>query len=188
MHGGRLANRGPEPAIDWPDLTEKGNARGRSQANIAAFLDRIGAGLAFNELAYCTVMRRNGRESLLTDEAAKDLWLEADAAGLGSGEAIFVAVLENMGRRNAFHPVRNYLNGLEWDGIERLDTWLAAFLDAEDTELTRAYGRKTLIGAVRRIRAARLQTRYVFGAARPSRQGQVERHRRPLPIARLVHR
>ncbi len=139
-------------AIDWPDLTEKGNARGRSQANIAAFLDRIGAELAFNELAYCTVLRRNGRKSLLTDEAAKDLWLEADAAGLASGEAYFVAVLENMGRRNAFHPVRNYLAGLEWDGIERLDTWLAAYLDAEDNELTRAYARKTLIGAVRRIR------------------------------------
>ena len=30
--------------------------------------------------------------------------------------------------------------------------WLSAFLDAEDTELNRAYGRKTLIGAVRRIR------------------------------------
>ncbi len=139
-------------AIDWPDLTEKGNARGRSQANIAAFLDRIGAELAFNGLAYCTVLRRNGRESLLTDEAAKDLWLEADAAGLASGEAYFVAVLEKMGRRNAFHPVRNYLTGLDWDGIERLDTWLAAYLDAEDNELTRAYARKTLIGAVRRVR------------------------------------
>ena len=49
----------PEPAhIDWPDLTEKGGVKGRSQANIAAFLDRIGAELAFNELAYCTVLRR----------------------------------------------------------------------------------------------------------------------------------
>ena len=67
-----------------------------------------------------------------------------------------MAVIEDMGRRNAFHPVRNYLDGLEWDGIERLDTWLPAFLDAEDTELNRAYGRKTLIGAVRaRSRARR---------------------------------
>jgi predicted P-loop ATPase len=138
--------------IDWPELTEKGGVKGRSQANIAAFLDRIGASLAFNELAYCTVIRRKGREALLTDEAAKGLWLEADAMGLASGEAYFVAVLENTGRRNAFHPVRDYLAGLEWDGIERLDTWLPAFLDAEDTELNRAYGRKTLIGAVRRVR------------------------------------
>ena len=29
--------------IEWPDLTEKGGVKGRSQANIAAFLDRIGA-------------------------------------------------------------------------------------------------------------------------------------------------
>ncbi len=141
------------PAIDWPELTEKGGGKGRSQRNIAVFLDRIGAKLAFNALAYCTVLRRNGRETLLTDEAAKSLWLEADAMGLPSSDAYFVAVIEDMGRRNAFHPVRQYLDGLEWDGVERLDTWLPAFLDAEDTELNRAYGRKTLIGAVRRVRA-----------------------------------
>ena len=72
--------------------------------------------------------------------------------GLESSDSYFLAVLEHLGRQNAFHPVRDYLNGLEWDGIERLDTWLSAFLDAQDTELNRAYGRKTLIGAVRRIR------------------------------------
>jgi predicted P-loop ATPase len=138
--------------IDWPELTEKGGVKGRSQQNIAAFLGHIGAELAFNGLAHCTVVRRQGRETLLTDEAAKGLWLEADAMGLASGETYFVAVLENTGRRNAFHPVRDYLASLEWDGIERLDTWLSAYLDAEDTELNRAYGRKTLIGAVRRVR------------------------------------
>ena len=88
----------------------------------------------------------------MTDEAAKGLWLEADRAGLPSGERYFISVLEDVGRANAFHPVRDYLARLEWDGIERLDTWLSGYLDAEDTELNRAYGRKTLIGAVRRVR------------------------------------
>ena len=136
----------------WPDRSEKGGVKARSQTNIGAFLDHIGAQLAFNELACCTVIRRAGLETLLTDERAKGLWLEADALGLESSDSYFLAVLEHLGRQNAFHPVRDYLNGLEWDGIERLDTWLSAFLDAEDTELNRAYGRKTLIGAVRRIR------------------------------------
>jgi predicted P-loop ATPase len=53
---------------------------------------------------------------------------------------------------NRFHPVRTYLNALEWDGRPRLDDWLTAYLGAEDTELTRAFGRATLIAAVRRIR------------------------------------
>jgi len=73
-------------SIDWPELTEKGGAKGRSQKNIAVFLDHIGAELTFNGLACCTVVRRVGRETSLTDEAAKGLWLEADAMGL-AGQA-----------------------------------------------------------------------------------------------------
>ena len=82
-------------------------------------------------------------------------------------------MLGDTARRNSFHPVRQYLDGLEWDGIERLDTWLHAYLGAQDPEpdlpddasqeerreragimreLVQQYGRKTLIGAVRRVR------------------------------------
>ena len=63
-------------------------------------------------------------------------------------------VVGTMGRddvRAGLRPVRDYLDSLEWDGVDRLDTWLT-LLGAEDTELNRAYGRKTLIGAVRRAR------------------------------------
>ena len=77
----------------WPDRSEKGGVKSRSQTNIGAFLDHIGARLAFNELACGTVIRRAGRETLLTDEAAKGLWLEADALGLESSDSYFLAVL-----------------------------------------------------------------------------------------------
>ena len=95
---------------------------------------------------------------LLTDEAAKGLWLEADAVGLASSDGVFRRGARKHGQAQRLPSGPQLLTGLEWDGIERLDTWLSAFLDAEDTELNRAYGRKTLIGAVRRVRAARLQS------------------------------
>ena len=159
--------------IEWPELTEKGLVKGRSQANIAAFLAHAGVELAHNEFAYQTIIRRQGRERVLDDASAESLWLEADRAGLASSQAYFYAVLGDAGRRNGFHPVRQYLDSLEWDGIERLDTWLHAYLGALDPkpdlpedasqaekagqarlmhELVRQYGRKTLIGAVRRVR------------------------------------
>jgi predicted P-loop ATPase len=53
---------------------------------------------------------------------------------------------------NRFHPVRNYLDGLAWDGKPRLNDWLTTYLSADDTELSRAFGRAVLIAAVRRIR------------------------------------
>jgi predicted P-loop ATPase len=48
--------------------------------------------------------------------------------------------------------VRDYLAGLVWDGIPRLDTWLAIYAGAENTEINRQFGRLTLIAAVRRVR------------------------------------
>ena len=53
-------------------------------------------------------------------------------------------------RVNAFHPVRDYLRSLKWDGKKRIDHWLRACMGAVDTPFTRAVGRKTLIAAVAR--------------------------------------
>lgn len=51
-----------------------------------------------------------------------------------------------------FNPVLDYLDALRWDGQPRLATWLTRYMGAEDTELTRAIGRLSLIAAVRRAR------------------------------------
>ena len=49
------------------------------------------------------------------------------------------------------HPVREYLEGLTWDGTPRADTIFIDYLGAEDTEYTRTVKRKALIGAVARV-------------------------------------
>ncbi len=54
-------------------------------------------------------------------------------------------------KRNAFHPVRDYLRGLEWDGVPRIETWLRDYLGTEDSPYSRALSRKVLCGAVTRI-------------------------------------
>ncbi|TAN59443.1 MAG: P-loop ATPase [Magnetospirillum sp.] len=49
------------------------------------------------------------------------------------------------------HPVREYLKGLRWDGIPRLETWALTYLGAADTRLNRAFGSAWMISAVARI-------------------------------------
>ena len=53
---------------------------------------------------------------------------------------------------NRFDPVVSYLNDLEWDGIDRLDEWLATYLGAENTPLNREIGRVVLVAQVRRAK------------------------------------
>ena len=73
--------------------------------------------------------------------------LEFDPGGKHTFDAVRLLALEN-----GYDPVREYLDGLSWDGVPRLDAWLSTYLGAEDTPLNRAIGRTTLVGAVRRVR------------------------------------
>lgn len=53
--------------------------------------------------------------------------------------------------QRTFHPVREWLESLTWDGQERLDTMLCDYLGAEDNPLTRAMTRKHFTAAVARV-------------------------------------
>ncbi len=52
---------------------------------------------------------------------------------------------------NAFHPVRNYLRPLSWDGDRRADRLFIDYLGAEDTPYHRITAAMFLIGAVARV-------------------------------------
>jgi putative DNA primase/helicase len=53
----------------------------------------------------------------------------------------------------SYHPIREYLSSLPpWDGITRAERILIDYLGAEDNAYTRAVTRKTLCGAVARVR------------------------------------
>jgi len=53
--------------------------------------------------------------------------------------------------RAGYHPIRQYIDSLKWDGIKRVDTALIDYLGAEDTPYVRAVTRKTLVAAVTRV-------------------------------------
>ena len=53
--------------------------------------------------------------------------------------------------RQSFHPVRDYLKSLHWDGVPRLYTLYIDYLGAEDSDYTRAIARKAFTAAVARV-------------------------------------
>lgn len=76
-------------------------------------------------------------------------WYMEKAYGVTGKEKILDA-LSLCGRVHARDPVREYLDGLQWDGIPRLERLLIDYLGAADTLYTRQVTRKAFCAAVAR--------------------------------------
>jgi predicted P-loop ATPase len=64
------------------------------------------------------------------------------------GREIMGQAIQLCAQERSFHPVRDYLDELKWDGLQRLDSWLPRYLGADDSPYARAIGRLFMIGAV----------------------------------------
>lgn len=97
------------------------------------------------------------------DTTTGDQWTDNDDANLRvyistrygvRSKSVLQDAFFNVANKNHRHPVREYLDGLKWDGKPRVDTLFVDYLGAEDTPLNRAMTRKALTAAVARIYAA----------------------------------
>lgn len=59
--------------------------------------------------------------------------------------------MEVLANKATFHPVKDYLNSLQWDGVNRVDSLLVDYQGAEDNEYTRTVIRKMMAAAVARV-------------------------------------
>lgn len=66
-------------------------------------------------------------------------------------ETILFAQADVVAHTNSYHPVQDYLRSIQWDGEERVETWLTTYLGVEDTPYSRAVAGIILCGAVQRI-------------------------------------
>jgi predicted P-loop ATPase len=63
---------------------------------------------------------------------------------------------------NAFHPLRDYLRALKWDGNKRIAKWLPAFMGAEFNDYTMQVGKMFLVQMVARIAQPGCQADYML--------------------------
>jgi predicted P-loop ATPase len=113
--------------------------------------------LAFNERISMPVYRRRaptGEDAGPIADASIThvrIWLEREL-GFAPGADDARSVLFMVAKQNRFDPVRDYLDGISWDGKPRLDQAAAVYLGAEDTRFASAALAKWMISAVARAR------------------------------------
>jgi putative DNA primase/helicase len=91
--------------------------------------DRWEGVLAFNEFTRQVVtlkpapwQEEAGAAWTDTDDSRTANWLQGERVLVHT--SIAAEAVRTVAKDNPFHPVREYLSGLKWDGKPRLNTWL----------------------------------------------------------------
>jgi predicted P-loop ATPase len=174
----RLANIGPDRVLadisavefgDWRTKlirTEKGNLIACYE-NAALFLenhpDWLGV-LGYNEFTGGYEVRNHPPEPIsalpgaeIEDHFETELIRWYERQGLMAKPELISRTVDAVARKNAFHPVREYLESLPaWDGVSRIGTWLTDYCGVESSDkdpniYAGAIGEKYLISAVARV-------------------------------------
>ena len=114
--------------------------------------------IAQDEFAARTVKRRPapGGSSELgewtdADTTAVRIWL-TEQYNMVMGAQDVDAAIELVAKANAFHPVREYLDSLTWDGESRIDAWLIDYMSVPPSEYACLVARWFLMGMCARVR------------------------------------
>lgn len=89
-----------------------------------------------------------------------NIWTDTDDAGLRwylsrvyklEGKEKIADAVRMVFEKRSFHPVKDFVEAVEWDGTPRVESLLIDYLGAEDTPYTRAVTKKCLVAAIARV-------------------------------------
>jgi putative DNA primase/helicase len=148
---------------DWAENLEvdrKGNFYG-THANIKLIIEndpKLKGAFAYDAFRNRKLVMKNlpwrkvkPEDKYLTDEDEFNLTIYLSTAYDILNRANTKEVLDTHIIANKFHPIRDYLDTLSWDGMKRAESVFVDYMGAEDTPYTRTVTRKTLVAAVARV-------------------------------------
>jgi len=161
----RGAARQPEPVAEISDgwrarLLDKGAKRALANCAIALRHAPEWAGVvAFDDFANSVVFKKAPpwpsaadlpRKVVETDDIRGAEWCQVNGIACAT-PLTWAQAMQAHAINFRFHPVRDYLDGLKWDGDGRVDRWLTEYLGVEPSEYAAAVGARWLISAIARV-------------------------------------
>ena len=140
-------------------LTKEGAPRAVIANAITAFrrAPELAGLLAFNQFTGCITTQRStpwegtevGAEWTDNEDRLAANWLQRNGIFVTPG--VVADAAQTVARDTPYHPVRNYLQSLDWDRTGRLDHWLVLYLGVAQGAYAAAVGVRWMISAVARI-------------------------------------
>jgi predicted P-loop ATPase len=175
--GGKKQQQKPDEAEGWQKFLQLDDG-GKYETNLANAMTALRSAPELVDIATYDLMQRHAlvtrslpgsrmakvtdpRQLADADVSAIQEWLQRhDLRRMG--KLTTHQAVELVAQEHAFHPVRDYLGGLKWDGKRRLCTWLHVYAGAADTAYEQAIGEMFLISMVARIEQPGCQCDYML--------------------------
>ena len=93
--------------------------------------------------------KRRGKH--ITDTDINNLKLYLEEKYELTSERVITTSLDIIANENSYHPIQNYLESLEWDGINRISNLLPHFLGAERNVYTEGVMKMHMLAAISRV-------------------------------------
>lgn len=120
----------------------------KSQENIRRAVEMLGYDLSYDQFSDRLLINGHSME----DHEVEHIYFQIDSEyRFMPPWDFFRQKIRHLAWSNSFHPVKDYLRGLVWDRVPRINTWLVSSARIEDTPYTQAISSIMLIAAVRRI-------------------------------------
>lgn len=150
-----------EVNLDWMEklsYDKKGDIENTIQNALTVLENdpRVREKLIYDEFANRAIVKNNVP---WTDQEEHD-WMDMDDSGVryfleNSYNITTAYKIEDAKNlvfdRNKFHPIRDYLKELKWDGRKRVESLFIDYLGADDNIYTRSVSKVQMVGAVARV-------------------------------------
>lgn len=137
----------------WRDVYKDGSPK-QSMQNALSALTRLGVDFEYD----CFNNRKgfrigeNSRTKLSEDGCANLRKLIVDHLGFDPGKGHTFDAANILCLENSFHPVLDYIDGIEWDRETGIDRMLTDYFAADATPYTLAVSKHLMVSAIRRLR------------------------------------
>ena len=140
-------------AVEFPDMNRRDEPVANSVANVRVCLDHLGISTWYDEFRVNPVFEGISQRPMeMDDHALIEAWSRIQTLGYYPTKGHVQDAVDAISRADKRHPIRDWLDGLKWDGKARLCDLFAGYAETAKTPYQRACGVLLLVAMVRRVR------------------------------------
>lgn len=122
--------------IEFPDLRANNNMPQSTLANFETLLNHYGISIRHNEMTKMTEIEIPGKTFHSdTEMNAKLTELQSLANKANMPDKMIMGFVTLVANKNAYHPVRDWIDSADWDGKDRLHKWYNSVVLAIDNPM-----------------------------------------------------